>query len=188
MKSLLLAAAAAALFSTPVHAQDWALDAEASSVEARLLVFNAPAIASFDRFEADITLDPEALDSASITAVVYAGSGVVTNAEGRQISDYQNAMDGSSGLNIETYEEVRFTSSAVTAVEGGYEAAGTLSVRDLSRDVVLSFTLDIDGDRAVATGGFTLSREDLGMVNSSWGDNVSDAVELALHIEADRAD
>lgn len=188
MKSLLLAAASAALISTPALAQDWALDAEASSVEARLLVFNAPAIASFDRFEADITLDPDALDSASISAVVYAASGVVTNAEGRQISDYQNAMEGSSGLDVETYEAVRFISSAITAVEGGYEAAGTLSVRDLTRDVVLSFTLDIEGDRAVAYGGFTLSREDLGMVNSSWGDNVSDAVELVLHIEADRAD
>jgi len=188
MKTLLLAAASAALFTTPALAQDWTLDAEVSSVEARLLVFNAPAIAAFDRFEASITLDPDALDNASIDAVVYAASGVVTNAEGRAISDYQNALEGSSGLNVTTYEQVRFTSNAVTAVEGAYEAAGTLSVRDLTRDVVLSFTLDIDGDRAVASGGFMLSREDLGMVNSSWGDNVADAVELVVHIEANRAE
>jgi hypothetical protein len=46
-----------------------------------------------------------------------------------------------------------------------------------TRDVVLSFTLDIDGDRAVAWR-LHAEPQDLGMVNSSWGDNVSDAVEL----------
>lgn len=187
MKTLVLAAAAAALFSTPVLAQDWAVDADASSIEARLSVFNAPTIARFDRFEAAITLDPEALETASIEAVVYAASGVVTNADGRQISDYQNAMEGSSGLDIGQYEAVRFTSSAITEAAEGYEAAGTLSVRDLTRDVVLRFTLEINGDRAVAAGGFSLSRQDLGMVNSSWGDNVADAVELVITLEADRA-
>ncbi len=188
MKSFLLAAASATLFATPAIAQDWALDTEASSVEARLTVFNAPTIATFDQFDATITLDPDTLDTASIEAAVYATSGIVTNAEGRQISDYQNAMDGSSGLDVGRFELVRFTSTSITATDAGYDAAGTLSIRDLTRDVVLSFTLDIAGDRAVAEGGFTLSREDLGMVNSSWGDNVSDTVELVVRIEADRAE
>jgi hypothetical protein len=52
-------------------------------------------------------------------------------------------------------------------------------VRDLSRDVVLELHPRYRGRPRRGEGGFTLSRADLGMVNSSWGDNVSDAVELA---------
>ena len=187
MKTLLLAAASAVAFSTSALAKDWVLDTEASSVTANLTVFNAPVTARFDRFDANITFDPNALESASINAVVYSGSGVARDDEGREISEYQDALVGSSGLDIANHEAVRFTSSSITATETGYEAVGTLTLRDMTRDVVLNFTLDINGDRAVAQGGFTLSRDDLGLVNSSWGDNIADTVELDLHIEADRA-
>ena len=187
MKSFLLAALTAGLLSTPVTAQDWTLDTAASTVEARLTVFNAPVIAAFDQFDADIQFDPEALENASISATVFAASGTVTNAEGEGVSDYQNAMEGTSGLDVNRYEAVRFESSSVSATDEGYEAAGTLSVRDVTRDVVLRFTLEIEGDRAVAQGGFSLSRADLGLANSSWGNNVSDAIEIVLQIEADRA-
>ena len=186
MKFLLVSAAAAAFLAAPAFAQDWALDAEASRVEARINVFNAPTILSLDRFDATIRLDPEALDDASIEAVVYAASGVATNAEGRAISDYQNAMEGSSGLDVENFEEIRFVSETVTATAEGYDAAGTLSIRGMEQPVVLSFTLEIDGDRAVADGGFELNRTEVGVTNSSWGGNVSETVELRLHIEADR--
>lgn len=186
MKALLLAAASAVAFSTSAFAQDWVLDTEASSVTANLMVFNSPVTDSFERFDADITLDPNQLDTASIEAVVYSASGVARNESGREISDYQNALEGSSGLDVANHEAVRFTSTSITATDNGYDAAGTLTLRDVTRDVVLSFTLDITGDRAVAQGGFTLSREDLGLVNSSWGNNIADTVELTLHIEADR--
>ena len=187
MKALLLAAASAVAFSTSALAQDWVLDTEASSVTANLTVFNSPVTASFERFNADITLDPNQLDTASIEAVVYSASGVTRNESGREISDYQNALEGSSGLDIANHEAVRFTSNSIVETDAGYDAIGTLTLRDMTRDVVLSFTLDITNDRAVAQGGFSLSREDLGLVNSSWGNNIADTVELTLHIEADRA-
>ena len=187
MKRMFVCAAAAAFLAAPALAQDdWALDAEASSVEAHLSVFNAPAILVFARFDATIRFDPEALDQAVIDAVVYTASGAATNAEGRAISDYQNAMEGASGLDVANYEEVRFISETITETDEGYDAAGTLSIRGVEQPVVLSFTLEIDGDRAVAAGGFELNRTELGMANSSWGANVSEAVELRLHIEADR--
>jgi polyisoprenoid-binding protein YceI len=187
MKMIFLSAASAAVLAAPAFAQDWRLDHDASKVTAEMTVFNAPATANFDRFDADISFDPAALDTASIEATVYAASGVVRNADGRQISDYQNALEGSSGLNVETYEEIRFVSETIVATDAGYEALGTLSVRDVTRQITLSFTLDIAGDRAVAEGGFTLSREDLGLVNSSWGNNIADAIDVQLYIEADRA-
>ena len=187
MKLLFVSAAAAALLATPALAQDWALDADASTIEARLAVFNAPTLLSFSQFDADIQFDPDALEAASINAVVYAASGVARNAEGREISDYQNAMEGSSGLDIANHEEIRFVSETITATAQGYEAAGALSIRGIEQPVTLNFTLEITGDRAVATGGFELNRAELGMTNSSWGGNVADTVELHLHIEADRA-
>ncbi len=186
MKTLLLAAASAALFSTSALAQNWAVDVDNSAVTANMTVFGSPVVARFGDFDATITLDPGALDEASIEAVVYSTSGQVRTADGEQVPEYQEALEGSSGLHIERFDAVRFTSTDIRETATGYAATGTLTLRDMSRDVVLDFTLDIDGDRAVAEGGFTLSRADWGLNNSSWGNNIGDDVELNLHIEATR--
>ena len=180
MKRLFIAAAAAALLAAPVAAQDWTLDADASTVRAVVSVFNAEVVADFSRFEAAVALDPDNLETASIEAVVYAASGVIANN-----SDYQNALTGASGLEVSQYETITFTSRDITRSGDGYAAEGALSIKDMTRDVTLLFTLEIEHGRALAVGGFTLDRVDLGMTSSSWDDNVGEQVRVELAIAAD---
>jgi len=161
-------------------AQDWALDREASSVRAAITVFNTPAEARFTDFDAQITLDPDNLAEARIDAVVSTASGTMTT------RDYQQALLSGEGLAPSAHPQARFVSDDVRAVEGGYEAHGVLTIRDVEEPVVLAFTLEIDGGRAVAAGEFEVSRSAFGITGSSWGaGNVGETVTVSLHIEAD---
>lgn len=177
---LTAAALAAGAPSAPAVSQDWVLDREASAVSFQITIFNAPAEARFTDFDAQITLDPEDLSSARIDASVRAGSGAMDT------RDYQQALLSSDGLAPRAHPDLRFVSDDIRATDDGYEAHGMLTVRNVEQPVVLTFTLDIDGTRAVARGGFEVSRSDFGISASSWGaNNVGETVSVSLHIEAD---
>lgn len=181
MRRFLTALAAAALFTAPGFATDWLIDTDASTVEFETTVFGAATIGTFDDFDADITLDPANLAAARIEAVVRTASGAMGN------SDYQSALIGGQGLDPDDHPEARFISEDIRAVETGYEAHGALTVKGVETDLVLPFTLDINGDRAVAEGEFTVNRNTFGVGGSGWGD-VGAEVRVILHIEADRAE
>ena len=181
MRRILTALAAAALSAAPAFASDWRIDHGASTVEFETTVFGATASGRFDDFDAQITLDPGDLEAARIEAGVRTASGEMGN------NDYQSALIGGQGLDPDDHPEARFVSEDVRAVEDGYEAHGTLTIKGVETDLVLPFTLEIDGDRAVADARFTVNRETFDVGGSGWGDVGAD-VTVILHIEADRGD
>ncbi len=173
-----LLATAAILAAPAAFAQDWVLDRDASSVGFETTVFGQPASGEFSEFDAAITLDPDDLASARIEATVTVSSGTMSN------RDYQTALRSPDGLNPAAHPEARFVSDDVTATDDGYEARGTLTIRGQETEAVLPFTLQIDGDRAVADGELTVDRSAFGVGGSGWGD-VGEQVTIRLHVEAD---
>jgi polyisoprenoid-binding protein YceI len=181
MRRTLTALAAAAALTAPSFASDWLVDRDASSVEFETTVFGGATRGAFDDFSAEITLDPDSLSSARIDAVVGTASGSMAN------NDYQSALTGGQGLAPEDHPEARFISDDIRAVDGGYEAHGALTIKGVEVELVLPFTLTIDGDRATAEGSFTVDRGAFGVGGSGWGD-VGAEVTVILHIEADLAE
>ena len=176
-----VAVAAAMTFAAPAFANEWRLDQSASTVEFETTVFGGTTTGVFEEFDADITLDPNNLEAARIDAVVRTASGSMGN------SDYQSALIGGQGLDPQDHPEARFVSEDIRAADDGYEAHGVLTVKGVETDLVLPFTLAIDGDRAVADGSFTVDRNTFNVGGSGWGD-VGAEVTVILHIEADRAE
>lgn len=166
--------------AAPAFAQDWALDRAASRVEFEARAFDNPLTGAFERFSADIRLDPEDLDSARIDAAVDTSSATLSN------DRYRSSLSGGDGLAVEAHPEARFVSEDIRETDDGYEAVGELTIKGESRPLTLPFTLSIDGDRAVAQGAFTIDRASFGVGSGSWGD-VGPSVTVTLHIEADRA-
>ena len=77
--------------------------------------------------------------------------------------------------------------------EGQYEAAGTLTMRDVTKDVVLSFTLSIEEDpddpariQAHAKGELPILRLDYGIGQGDWASTgtVADEVVITIDIKA----
>ncbi len=181
MRRILSALAAALLFVSPAFASDWLIDSEASTVEFETTVFGGSTRGAFSDFSADITLDPADLSTARIEAIVRTASGAMGN------RDYQSALIGGQGLDPSGHPEARFVSEDIRTVEAGYEAHGVLSIKGVEIELVLPFTLEINGDRAVAEGAFIVDRNTFSVGGSGWGD-VGSEVEVLLHIEADRAE
>lgn len=181
MRRLALALAAAALSAAPAFANDWALDRSASSVGFETTVFGAATRGSFEEFSAEITLDPDNLAAARIDAIVLTASGDMSS------SDYESSLKSAQGLASANSPDARFTSEDIRATADGYEAHGVLTIKDVGFDLVLPFTLEIDGERAIADARFTVDRNTFNVGGSGWGD-VGAQVAIILHIEADLAE
>jgi polyisoprenoid-binding protein YceI len=180
MRLTLLAACATALLASPAFAQDWVMDRGASAVDFEATAFNSPLTGQFATFSAQIRLDPADLSDARIEASVDTSSFALSD------SQYRSNVSGGSGLAVAAHPEARFVSDDIRAVDGGYEAVGTLMIKGESNPLTLPFTLTIEGDRATAEGEFEIARSAFGVGGGDWGD-VGPSVSVTVHIEADRA-
>ncbi|UWQ47311.1 cytochrome b/b6 domain-containing protein [Leisingera aquaemixtae] len=71
----------------------------------------------------------------------------------------------------------------------GYQAIGTLTIKDQTVPVTLPFDLALEGDSAKMTGGLTLNRLDFGIGKSLPDESsLGFAVDVAVELEAKRAE
>ena len=178
--SLIAPLAAALTLGAPALGQDWILDQDASEIRFETQAFGSTVEGGFEDFSADITLDPDNLDAASIRAVVRTGSAVIGN------SDYLETLRGRAGLNVSGFPEAVFVSDTITREGETYRAEGALTLKGEENPAVLTFTLDINGERAVAEGQMTVMSRSYDVGGNDW-DGAGEEVSLDLHIEADAA-
>ena len=78
-----------------------------------------------------------------------------------------------------TFPTAQFTADIMPVVDG-YEAVGTLTIRDQTVPLTLPFGLSVNGDEASMVGGITLDRRNFGI-----GDNMADESSLKFAVEVD---
>ncbi|MBW4708521.1 cytochrome b/b6 domain-containing protein [Roseobacter sp. YSTF-M11] len=83
---------------------------------------------------------------------------------------------GADYFNAEAFPTAVFVAEILRS-ESGYEAQGTLTMKDTSVPVTLPFTLEISGDVATMTGSATLDRRNYGI-----GDNQKDEGTLGFNV------
>jgi polyisoprenoid-binding protein YceI len=184
----------ALLFAQPAIAgpQDaWTLDPRLSSV-----TFGASQIGSlingrFPVWTGEIVLDPASLAAARIDIRIETPS-VTTNNR-----DVDSLLKGPNFLDVQKFPQARFVSTAIVAKGGDrYEARGKLTIRSVTRDVVLPFTLAVGDDAAqpgrlkgTARGRITLKRLDFGVGQNEWAGTgqVADEVTVDINVLASRA-
>ncbi len=165
-------------------ASDWHVDQAASTVGFETSVMGEALSGRFDRWTAQIHLDPDSLAAASISARVETGSGHVGG--GHVGGGYDETLRGEDGLAVAVQPLALFESRDIRATATGYEAHGELTIRETTRPVILPFTLVIAGDHAVADARLEIARSDYGVGADAWG-SVAARVTLVLHIEAEAA-
>lgn len=173
--------AGAAKASAP--AGGWIVDKAASRLSFTGAQGGAAFTGAFSNFDATIVLDPADLAAAKIEVVVAMGSATTGD---RQRDD---ALLSSDWFAVKSFPTASFSSSALAATgEGAYEATGALTIRDISRDLTLPFTLTIENGRAVADGAVTLMRADYGVGQGEFADDKWAGLEVKVeyHVEARR--
>lgn len=150
----------------------------------------SPVAGSFDAFEAEIVFDKDDLENSRIHVGIDATS--ITTGH----SDRDQTLNSPSFFDTKQWPDAAFESDDITAAdEEQYEAAGTLTIRDITKDVVLTFTLDITDDPddptrmlAHAKGELPIMRLDYGVGQGDWTSTVTvaDEVIITIDIQASR--
>ncbi|TXL82198.1 hypothetical protein FHP25_00400 [Vineibacter terrae] len=172
-------------------ADPWAVDAEASRLTFETKQMGVPVKGRFGKFSGSIVLDPSDLANARIDITVAIPSGATGT------KDIDEAMLGEDLLAARAFPAARFVADKVISEgEGKYRADGKLTIRDLSKDLALPFTLAIADDpttpgqlRATARGRVDIRRLDYGVGQRDWKatDAVPNEVAVVLEIIATRA-
>lgn len=135
----------------------------------------------FGRFSSTLSFDPERPEAARATVEVDLSSIDTGLAE----SDEESA--GKQWFDTKSFPTARFESSSVKAVgDNRYEAAGTLTIKGQSRDVLVPVTYTPQGESAVFDGSFTIRRGDFSIGEGPWAsfDVVANDVRIDFRITA----
>lgn len=168
----------------------WTIDAKASTLSFSAAQVGSMVSGRFPTWTGEIVLDPSTLTSARIDIKIDTRP-VSTNNR-----DVDSLMKGPNFLDVQKFPEARFVSTAISGSGDRYEARGKLTIRDVTRDAVLPFTLAITDDpahpgrvRATARGRIILKRLDYGVGQNEWAatGQVANEVTVDLNVIADRA-
>jgi polyisoprenoid-binding protein YceI len=172
-------------------AQDsWTIDPKASSLSFSVAQVGSIVSGRFPAWTGEIVLDPASLASARIDIKIDTRP-VSTNNR-----DVDSLMKGPNFLDVQKFPEARFVSTSISGSGERYEARGKLTIRDVTRDAILPFTLSItDGPaqpgrvRATARGRIILKRLDYGVGQNEWAatGQVANEVTVDLNVVAGRA-
>lgn len=169
----------------------WTIDLRSSSLAFSATQVGAFVNGRFANWSGDIVLDPAALTAARIDIRIQTLS-VTTDSR-----DVDSLLKGGNFLDVQKFPEARFVATTISALGGErYEARGRLTIRGVTRDTVLPFTLAIAPApaqpgvlRGIARGRLTLKRLDYGVGQNEWAGTgqVADEVTIDVNIVASRA-
>jgi polyisoprenoid-binding protein YceI len=150
----------------------------------------APVEGLFERFEAEIRFDPAALEASRVAVLIDVAS---VNSQSQERDD---TIRSAELFDVGTWPTARFEIARFSDKgEGAYVAEGSLTLRDVRREVVLPFALAIEEDpddpaalRARARGELAVKRLDYGVGQGLWTDTsvVADEVVIRIDILAKR--
>jgi len=140
----------------------------------------------FAQLSGTITLDEADPTRSSVTAVIKAAS-INTDNERRD-----NHLRSADFFEVEKYPEIRFQSSRVEKTEDGYVAVGTLTIKDVSREIRLPFTFakaEARGRMKLGADASTsIDRFEYHVNYDKTGTTVGKKVKIEINIEANKVE
>ena len=176
-----LLAAMVLLAASPASAAKWDVDYTKSKLGFSVLWSNEPFSAAFKSWNAAIDFDPADAAKAHVAVSIDLAS------EASDEPDFDSGLKGAEGFQTSRFPTARFeTTSIVHKAGNAYLASGTLSLRGMSRSVVLPFTLVISGRSAHMTGTAHVNRSDFGVGQGTWAaaDPVAHDVSVTVDLVA----
>ncbi len=166
--------------ATASHAEaaDWSVDPAKSTLGFTGTQTQAPFTGHFKTWTATIAFDPAKPEAAHVAVSIDLASATTGDAQ------KDEAMPGADWFDVGTMATAKFESTGFSPKGGdAYETTGKLTLRGVSKDVILPFTLTIAGDSAHAVGHAKLLRTDFGVGQGSW--STGDMVGLDVTVDVD---
>ena len=168
----------------------WTIDPRSSSITFSVGQVGSVVSGRFPAWTGEIVLDPASLATSRIDIRIDSRPASTNN------RDVDSLMKGPNFLDVQKFPEARFVSTSISGGGDRYEARGKLTIRDVTRDVVLPFSLTIADDpgqpgrlRGTARGRLVIKRLDFGVGQNEWAatGQVANEVTIDLAVVAGRA-
>lgn len=170
--ALLVAASQAAPLLAQVPAKLVAAQSEVSFVTKQMGV---PVDGRFNKFDAQINLDPKKPETGSVAFSIDTGSASLGVPE----SDAE--MPKAIWFNVAKFPQASFKSTSIKGLGGGkFEVAGKLDIKGNSRDLVVPVQITQSGANSTATGSFAIKRLDFKIGEAEWADTTVVANDVTV--------
>ncbi|GAB4116097.1 MAG: YceI family protein [Sideroxydans sp.] len=133
----------------------------------------------FGKFNAQAAFDPARLDQARARIEIDLAS-IDTG-----VDEANDEVTGKLWFDTKKFPAASFVASGVKALGGNrYQAAGKLTIKGKTLDVVAPFTFQANGTRGIFDGMFTLKRLDFNIGEGLWADvsAVANEVQIKFHL------
>ena len=132
---------------------------------------------SFSGLTSDFQFDEKDLAKSSITASIDAST--VSSGVGLRNTHLRNEEQW---LNIAKYPRIHFKSTKIEKTSAGFSASGTLTLKNVTKPIVIPFTFSSSGNSGVFKGQFSIKRLDyqLGKEGGSVGEIIQINIEVPV--------
>ncbi len=171
--TLTAAALVAMMAATPAHAADY-VQAPGSSLVFASQYDGEVFTGKFANFTTTLSFDPAKLDASRLD-VTIALAGTKTGND-----DRDSTLSSGDFFNVAKFAQARYTATKFRALGGNqYAADGNLTLRGVSKPVVLTFTWT-PGAQPVLNGKATVKRLEFGVGEGDWADTKTLPNEVAV--------
>jgi polyisoprenoid-binding protein YceI len=173
-----LVVTAAFAFGTPAMAAHWKVDTAKSKLGFTVQWSNEPFSAHFDNWKADIEFDPANLAASHADVTIAIGS------EASDAADLDGGLKGAQGFAAGQFPTAHFVTRSFSHKSGNqYVADGTLTLKGITKDVTLPFSLTINGKQAHMVGTAHLLRTDYGIGQGQWAAPTPVSHDVTVNID-----
>jgi polyisoprenoid-binding protein YceI len=165
-------------------AAKWAVNPAASTLGFASSFSGTAFQGTFRRWNADIAFDPKNLAASKATVTIDMTSAVTGDAS------RDESLPTDDWLASGKFKTATFTTTSIKDLGGGkYQAPANLTIRGVTKPVVLNFTVAITGDQAKMNGTAVINRSQFGVGQGQWAgaDTVPYNVTVNVNIAAKRA-
>ena len=164
----------------------WRIDTGESAILFEAVQAGARFEGRFDRWAADVRFSPEALDASSADVRIAADSAATQN------RDRDATLAGPDFFDANAFPVARYRAERFVALDDGrFRAEGELTLRDVTREVPLVFTVSPAGEGWMLEGETVVSRLafELG-ASEDWRDTgwIGDEVTIRVRVLASGVD
>jgi polyisoprenoid-binding protein YceI len=172
---IVLAAASSATFAQQT------VDHAKSRVAFVTRQMNVPVEGAFRRFEARIAWNAARPEASTADVAIDVASIDLGD------KSFDDEAKSRAFFNAAQFPQARFVATGVKALGGGrYEAVGKLTVKGVTRDVVMPFTVKADGAVLLFEGAVPIRRLEFNIGEGSWKDTsiLADEVQVRVRLVA----
>ncbi|NVK19437.1 MAG: YceI family protein [Methylocystaceae bacterium] len=170
------------VMANSAQATDWTVRSEDSKLGFFATQAGAEFEGAFQKFDSQVKFDPAHPDDTQVKIIIDMAS-VDT-----QSADRDSNIVTEDWFHVAKFPTAIFETKSVREGEnGGYIAVSDLTMRGVTKEVDLPFTVEIENGKAHAKGEIAVSRTDYGIGQGQWAVStvVGDEVRIFFDLQAD---